>query len=1063
MTRVTGVSDNARCAGPGAHLSRREILQFLGALGITTLGTSFNACGNSDGNAVPTGPSSSSSPLAALRSLLRSSPDHLAARAEEVVSTKDPTQIARFVRDHFTVLPGIGRDNDPELATYSRWGAAGTLRSGAGSLRDRAELMVVLLGAAGIPAAVKAMKTPDSLTAAELYRPRANAFSVDRVDLDGVLNAAGNGGLASSNQASPPDGEAEFDAAVAAVLAASKNAVDALPQNELPVPSSIPVVVAAPFGAAAVVLVAVGDQALAAIDPSTLTDAPAADLPKFSITVSAFMNPPAGGGSPSLVEIVKGSWPIDQVAGHQAQIVFLPPQGAKALLGAPLSSQHVRVPMIRIQPRPGVDLDPHANAIALPDAGGAAGPSFTAVGTPFTIDGELVTETSTSPDAQFLVLDDAARASATTRVATITGTVNAKAFPTVELDLSIADALGASVDGLGAGDLVVTESGKPMPITLVANRALERRPRVLISYDASGSLTGFWPTPAARLAFEQNLATILTDVAKTHPFDIQVVGLAGSVPDAGWVAPTVDGVAAAMENAQSLSDVWQTFAGGAIDSGPAVIIMVSDFDDPDPTYVDAAKKRLTRSGIPVIALTVGTVNEAVVSQVVAVSSGQRFSADAANLADTVGAIVDKAVAQKAGMAYRIRYDAPETGGTPRSVTAGLARDPSIAAALTYDVPAQGDRIAPPSVVAVYLTIGFGNVTERRRLGGASVTDRGTPLDDIDDPNVVADARSVLNGMTTIAIEPANPTLSAVLDDIVLAHQSLQPWHDVWSTDDVDAFARAAARSYRYPGAFAALLPAAPPTDGAPVVVPRGLRIAILTERARGNAFVRQIDLPPRLNAMRALRGGAVDLEAVVRASLRLSANESNVFSVTAYAQLAKRALDVAKRYENLPSSVLAAYGSKPSDAKNIANVTGDYSDLARLVPSDGGAVAFWVVDPESGSVAAIDASGRGGGDTSSDYTLFDALNLAIFVVGLGCTVGIVPYPWFCVGLTVASIAMTVAAILSGPVNAGTPFGLFSSLSGATMSFAKVPPFGGGSVGVALVVIILFLIAAEQSD
>ena len=48
------------------------------------------------------------------------------------------------------------------------------MRAGAGSLRDRAELMVMLLAAAGIPATIKAMKTPGALTAAELYRPRAN-------------------------------------------------------------------------------------------------------------------------------------------------------------------------------------------------------------------------------------------------------------------------------------------------------------------------------------------------------------------------------------------------------------------------------------------------------------------------------------------------------------------------------------------------------------------------------------------------------------------------------------------------------------------------------------------------------------------------------------------------------------------------------------------------------------------------------------------------------------------------------------------------------------------------
>ena len=1100
----------ARQAKPDWTLSRRSILQWLGALGVGSAYGLVGGCSDDSsagglgkrdagdaGDASDAGAEAASTAvdgaaateagdaargatgaLDALRALLRKSPDHLLARAADAVATKDPTKIAEFVRDHVTVLPGFGRDDDPDLATYSRWGAMPTLRAGAGSLRDRADLMVLLLAAAGLSSTVKAMKTPSGLTASDLYAVRANAFSLDMNELEGVTKMSASAVMASAPDASL-ESDASFDATVSSILNAAKASITALPKNDLPVPTRVPVVIPGSPGAisgSVLALVAVADQAVAMVDSTMLVSATDANVPNIEITVSAFMNPPAGAGSAAYIDLVTGSWPIDQVAGHQAQIVFMPQDGASSVLAGPLSSEHVRVPMIRIQPRPGVELDPHANDLlplsmqsvttALLDGGvPSMKTDLGAIGAPFTIDGELVTASSSSaalPDAPLVGLDAKAHAAALKSVAKIDASVVATTFPTIEVDLSITDSAGNSVDGLVAPDLVVTEDGAPVSVTMVANRTPAHPPRVLIAYDASGSITNFWPSAAARQAFEQSLATALTGVATQHPFEIQVIGLAGTVDPKAWVAPTVNGLTTAMESASSLSDVWATFVGSAVDADPAVILMVSDFDDPDPTYIDAGKKRLGGSGIPVVALTVGMVDENAVSQIVAVSSGVEIPAASSTLSSAVTSFVDKAVAARASVSYKLRYDAPLTGKATRTVKVALATDTSISATTSYDVPAASARIAPPSVAAVYVTINFVGVIERRRLGGAFITDRGNPLDDVQSQTFIDDARSVLDGTTMIAIEPASPLLSQVLDDIVLAHQSLGPLHDVWSTSDIGVFTQAAARTYRFPGVFAGLLPGLPPESGAPIVVPRGVRVAILCERPIGGKIVRQIDMPARLNSMRALSGGATDLEAVVRASLALSLNEARAFDDSAYADLAHRPLEVVLPDAALPMDVQNAYAKSPSDAANMARLVGDYADLIRLVPTDGGSVAFWVVDPTSGSVAAIDATGRGGGSTDLS-AIVTALNVVIFCAGLPCSLGIVLYPLYCIGVTVLSVIITVAALFTSSPNEATPFGVFGTVFGASLKLKPPPPRLGGNVFLTLFLILLFLISLESFD
>lgn len=253
-------------------LSRREVFRLVGALCLTSpVSLSFLGCNKS--NPEPDLSLVGPPMLAQLRDLIRSSTDHLQARAEEVVATKDVTRIAEFVRDHIAVLPSFYERDDGRYA--SRWGVNGTLRAGAGTLRDRAELLVAMLGAAGIAATVREIPTPSRMNAYRLYRPRPHEFSIDQAKLTAMVKAIQK--KETTKQPTNVPGQAEVGKktvnavqdvdptslvkdAAKMITSAIAGKMTNLEKAELPVPPQIPVVTI--DGDLSKVLVAFDDMAM---------------------------------------------------------------------------------------------------------------------------------------------------------------------------------------------------------------------------------------------------------------------------------------------------------------------------------------------------------------------------------------------------------------------------------------------------------------------------------------------------------------------------------------------------------------------------------------------------------------------------------------------------------------------------------------------------------------------------------------------------------------------------------------------------------------------------------
>ncbi len=1046
---------------PSSDISRRDLLRVLGALGVTSIaGLSLEACSKTSPECTkpsssPPLPMTSPPSLAQLRALIRSSPDHLQARTEEVVATKNPKCIAEFVRDHVAVLPGF-YPNDDGVST-SRWGIEGTLRAGAGTLCDRAELMVAMLGAAGMPAKVRVIDTPSDLSTKELYRPRPLEFSVgedslkamtDVIQKESAARAKNSANIQSATRVQPAetaqpaglrrdtDPTALVESTAKVITAAIDGKMDKLPDYVLPVPHRIPVVTIDKDTTA--VLVALGSTAIRTDlgDTAKLGELIRYPIPTIEFSVTAFLNPRPGGGRPRVAELVKASWPVKDVVGRQVQVFFPPPQGSDALLQAPLSSYPARIPFIRVQPRPSGDLDARqfdfgrladraaAATTPNPTASDQAAMPLVATGSLFTIDGEVLVDASIkepAKDPAIVSLDDKQSESETQRVAKVEAAVNASSFPDIEVMLSVTDAKGQAIDGLGMSAFEVSDGGQPCRPILVANRQVQRKPRVLVLYDGSGSVTESFGSTEQFAVFNHTVAQALVDAAATQPFDTQVVSMGGGSSEHAWHSPTIDTLMKELGHF-SWSALWTSFTNGALDDGPAAIVVVSDFDANDAGEAPAAKTRLARANIPVITITTGKVNESVLSELMAATDGHRFVATDPKLKHTLSELVAKAIKKQTAYTYRFHYAAKPEGPNPRNVQVMMAKRSQIRTSVTYAVPVEKVRVPPASVTGLYLTISVGGVTERRHLGGIQFNQGGSISQDPFDAALIAEARNALNGLTTVTVEPASPTLGAVLEDVVTSFQSMEPLvAKKWTKDEVQLFKAAASKVYRYPMDLAQLLATPPVSYSDPNVVPQGLRILVSTEQPQDNALVSRIDIPPGLNQLRISGGSPKLVSSVIRSSLWLSANEALAYDQSAFTQLQDRPLQLMERYKGgIPEE--SEKRLSPEAAARLRRVADQYIDYIRLVPTDGGTVAMWVINHESGTVMAVGETGRGEGHSThsaqpsseEELALFVMRGLAtLFIAALGfCEVGAeAKHPLFCVGMATGAIYLGAVGVI----------------------------------------------------
>ncbi len=1031
--------------GSGSGISRREFLAAANAAAFLLLVESCSLGPIARKAAVTPSLPAGTPEQQALRLLLqavRSSPDHLALRAEDLVAAKDPTSIVEFVRDRIAAIPTFGSSDDAQ--TGRRWGPAATLRGGSGTLRERADILADLLTRAGFKATVASATRPPALGADVIYGARTADFSPDesRVQLaESVLRKAGVPAPASLPAFGPMP-----DAASAISAALPGSAQVARVRDDL-VPARIPVVSFVDGGKTRYAF-ALGDLGVSDSAPPGLRAAGAADdLRSVSITVSAVASPALGSQTAMgrSVELVSGRWPADQVAGRQVLLLFPPVEGAKVLLESSFAALPVRVPMLHVQSdRPassasqnlsvtGPSITVHGDVLA-PATGGAP-------------DGSL-----SGPYGVIAPLADADRRRLSASARSIRATANAASFLEVQLDVTIADANGSPVNGLDSQAFAVTEDGKTVGgFALYSNSSTQQRPRVLVVYDAA--FVDMWPSAAAKSSFESSITQALVAQAGKTPFDVQVIGLGAGPDPHGWAAPKAAQVAAALAAAsESADDPWRTVGGSALDQGLAAIVLVSDMDplDADPVRTPTFQRRLAASRVPVLVAPVGRVNETITTAILAASGGVRMDPTDPATPSKIASWIAPLVSSWTGGAYRIRYTAQADGPAQRTVTIALAEGSVGPAQATYQVPDK--PVPPPSFAGLYVTVQVGPMTAFRRIAGVEMTPGGRILGSVDDPVAIAETRAALNGITTIAIEAGTPTQAAMLDDVISSQLSVEPIRRLGPATPDQILEAASGGVRRTPLTLAELFLPQPVSPGAV----HGFRVAILQERmpAKGSLET-HADFAIGVNEVIPLgsdRGSA--FKSALATSLAASLAEGEAFLDSAFGRLSGKALRglTSGDYSALNEFLKSVPADKADAWRAVTTVYGDYN-LA--VPAGGSADALWVVDPNTAVAKAVLLDGTGGGIAAlpahCNPTGEDALALLIATLSLICLYAPQGLSYYCVGVNAVASLMCVIQLFDGSSDPGTPISLWMGLADPMKNFSK-----GAKASVAIMLILLTL-------
>ena len=315
-----------------------------------------------------------------LRVAVRASPDHLAAEADRLVAAKDAKSLFELVRDRIATYPPSGIDG---AVTEMRWGARGTLRGGAGTPREKAELLAELYSRAGFSASIvvgSATVDPKESTASRAYlHAKAPVFAPN---VDDATLAVWTKEMAQTGTPAPPlridpdDMERKaLVAALSAVLPASAQAALGAYDATLSTVSigDVPLVAVVVGGKTTYACPMFADATFgASMTDGTPVPAKPASPPStvvVELAIATTANPM------KRVSIVKGTYAADALAGRQILVQLAPATDLDTLARLRFVDVHAFKPVLSVR---GADVDPDAD------------PSFVTIGTAVTTRGEII-------------------------------------------------------------------------------------------------------------------------------------------------------------------------------------------------------------------------------------------------------------------------------------------------------------------------------------------------------------------------------------------------------------------------------------------------------------------------------------------------------------------------------------------------------------------------------------------------------------------------------------------------------------------------------------------------
>ena len=891
------------------------------------------------------------------RHALRASPDHLIARAEELVRDGSAGAIFEFIRDHIALYPAENYGFGTFRAVSAvRWGTRATLRGGAGTPREKVDLLAELLNLAGHETRVMSglLDTSRVPVRSLLFRPIARDFNpaVDPDTLAAWLEIIGK------PQALPPlqlpnveglQAKALVDS-LSGFFPASERA-QAFDWDSL---TSIPIL-----------QVRVGEQWMNA-NPL---------VPGAVFGESYLIGTPSSAGDPSgmhevrikleaaresdpfnRMTLVEGRWSADQISGRRVNLTFAPASDIDTLLTMTADDAETFIPSLIVD---GVDVSSDLQA------------ELAAVGKPFSRGGDIYDVSGDSVTVNGVPLgSDATPAELLARVARIEVNAYGGSFPQIGVAVKALDNAGRSIPGLGADAFTVSESGIARSFALRQNNAPP--PRVLMLFDTSESIPEEFRGEQAVGTGLQIIDAIELDCPDSS-FRIGTVSLGVAFP-----GPWTGDRATLEDHLRRMSgfgsDLWTALAK-AMEAQPSLVVFITDGDTTDELTPEL--ERSIRGQAPVIAVGVGdSPVTATLNQIADVTDGEVL-----NLAGVpqIASTARRWLADQKSTDYSARYRAPEEGPLTRQV-AVRTRDGRLAGNTSYTVPDRERRTRAPQFSGLYLTVRVGSNEYTRTLAGHDGAASTRPV--ITDEEL-EDVDNMLFGRVTFAFEGAAPPLSVLLDDFFAEKERLAPLYAAAFANDSDGVRTALEGGLSLTPRECYLLNTALPEaiTGHTLTFETSLRsVAVIQRPEFGVGHETRSDIFPLSQWATAADDAVVAFRTTMEKTGHLAILESALMGESTFSLLDGAQL------QRIEAPLFSDAGFDPHTGAVWRRMTNPFRGYAALLPQSGAPFAMWAVDKDTGTLIGVLRDGSGGGvraELDADLKRTDTLLTAIGQIGFG--------------------------------------------------------------------------------
>ncbi len=912
--------------------SRRSLLKAGAGAGLAALvlgggGFALHSCrGGSGQGAVKGGAHDPYDVWRQVQAALRTSPDHALARAGALGAAGDVEALHRFVRDEIRLVSSSA--TRLRLGDEVRWGARAALRAGAGTAREKAEILADLIRQTGREArVVEGGDIGHEADRGVFFREYSPVFEpqVKTSQVDQWREALGQ-----------PDVKINLAAGERQAQKLERDLRALIPQDEQNriastnysdrIEGAAPIVLFVEPGQGAFLADPIRpDGGLEPTGSRTPRDArPARGILPVTVSLTATVLDE----TVAPFEIARAEWTAEEVAGRQVRIGFKPFGDTLSVLNARIGDLRAFTPFLSIQALDGEAMDPERALV---------------MGQSFTLEGDRIRQAQTGVvEFNDRPLDASPPSGRAADVAVIEAEADASRYPDMRLLIRPKTADGRIVEGLVASDFRLTDEGEAV-VHLLQDR--ERAPHILFLADASASMPkafigeGAWRLGDAMKALINRVETMARAVHPKAMVTVQSTDsrmwrnlLAHVGSSANLIVYATDGD---LEGAPPAAAEIE-----ALGAGPRAIVM-----DVNARLARRREQEGERNIFDAMARATGGVALNVSTE------------DTDEVEGVIRRFLNEETQQ---LPYVLTYRGPVAASGVR--TAGVAIDKADGEA-PYEI---GAASAPArKISALHLTVRVGDRQIQRRLAGQD--ERGVMA-----PDRQNELHGALLGDHLIAFEGPPPSLSTVLDDLIAARLS---------TELLDKTARDRSRSLddiiavldkgvmNLPKEQAALLMRSAPLSGRGFAfAEQGMRVVLHSRYPIVNTdqFASRIDILPLSRAHVIAPDREAQLSRALNASLMLAMGEAALFPINTGAALSGKRLA-------LLSSDLPRQQTPALSADEQVEWAAFMRRLRDMFPSghvaltadDASTRACWVVDNATGELFAVLPDGSGGGQMTT--------------------------------------------------------------------------------------------------